>query len=138
MVCGLLARHSTGAYFFFNNRVIFSLANEGTAGSKQVQPRVSYMPDGGDTVSEMEGYDGCSHHRKTLVLLGHLVNGSVCALNRELHQIFNISAVNQMAKGFVQNFNGGLGRNFPCFGAAHTVSHSKDCASTVSQEGIFV
>jgi Na+/H+ antiporter NhaC len=40
----------------------------------------------------MKGHDGSGHHRKLRMLLGHLMNRSVGALNRQFHQIFNICA----------------------------------------------
>ena len=42
--------------------------------------------------------DGRGHHRKLCVILGHLVNGGVGALDGELHQIFDVGAVDLVAK----------------------------------------
>ena len=56
------------------------------------------------------------------MLLGHLVNGSIGALNGELHQVFDISVLRLVAKCFIENFDGSLRCHFTSFGATDAVN----------------
>src|ERR1041384_4723292 len=86
----------------------------------------------------MERNDGRGHHRKLRVLLGHLVNGGIGALDRELHQVFHVGAVNLVAKRFVEYLDRCLRRNFACFRAADAVCDSEDRTLAIVQKRVFV
>jgi len=121
MIRCLLGRHSSGAHFFFDDRVIFSFAVQLSVRSETVKSGIADMSEGRNVAFEVERNDGCGHHRKLRVLLGHLVNGGVGTLNRELHQVFHVGAVNLVAKRFVEHLDRCLRRNFACFRAAYAV-----------------
>ena len=72
------------------------------------------------------------------MLLGHLVNRSVGALNRELHQVFNVGAVGLMTKRFIENFDRSLRSNFAGFRAADAVGDRKDPTFAVCKKRVFV
>jgi hypothetical protein len=76
----------------------------------------------------MKRDDRRRHHRKLRVLLGHLVNRSVGPLNRQLHQVFDVSAVGLMTKRFIEHFDRGLRSDFAGFGAADAVGYREDRA----------
>ena len=76
----------------------------------------------------MKRDDRRRHHRKLRVLLGHLMDRGVGALNRELHQVFDVSAVDLMTKRLVEHFDGSLRSDFTGFGAADAISYRKDRA----------
>jgi hypothetical protein len=64
------------------------------------------MSDGRDVAVEIERDDRRSHVGEPGMLARHLVNGGIGALNRELHQVFDVGTIQLMAKGFVEDFNG--------------------------------
>ena len=86
----------------------------------------------------MKRDDRRRHHRKLRVLLGHLVNRSIGALNGELHQVFDVSAVGLVTKRFIENFDRRLRRDFTCFCAADAVCYSEDRALRIVQKGVFI
>src|SRR6185295_8520561 len=103
--------------------MILSFAQEFSGRSQTVKPRIANVADRRYVVSDMQSDNGRGHHGEPRVLLGHLMNRSIGALNRELHQVFDISIFDPMTKGFIEYFDCGLGSNFAGFSAAHAISH---------------
>src|SRR5258705_4020354 len=72
------------------------------------------------------------------MVLGHLMDRSVCSLNRKFHQVFNVSALQPMTKCFIQDFDRRLRRNFARLRATNAVRHGKDPAFAVRQKRVFI
>ncbi len=72
------------------------------------------------------------------MVLGHLMNGSVRALNRQLHQVFDVGAVRLMTKRFIEHFNRSLRSDFAGFRAADAVGNGKNAAFAVGEKRIFI
>ncbi len=68
------------------------------------------------------------------MVLGHLMDRGVRALNREFHQVFNVGVVSLMTKRFIEHFDRGLGSDFARFRSAHAVGDGKDATVAVGQE----
>src|SRR5438128_8921619 len=73
------------------------------------------------------------------MLGGHLMNRAVGALNRELHQVFNVVAVaNAVTECFVQDIDRRLRSYFAGLRAANSISHGKDAALPIAEKRILV
>src|SRR6185503_18051907 len=95
------------------------------------------MSKGRDVSVEMKSDDRRRHHRKLCVLLGHLVNRGVCALNRELHQILDVT-IALVTEGLVEYFDRGLRRDFTSFCTTYTIGYREDRTFAVVQKCVLV
>jgi hypothetical protein len=127
----LLRRHPSGPDFLFDYGMVFRLTMQFAVGAETIKARVSDVTDGGDVPVQVKRNDSCRHRGELWLFERHTVYGVVGALNRNLHQVFYIRAVNLMTKGFVQNFNRRLGGDFASLRAAHAVGDSEDATLRV-------
>jgi hypothetical protein len=126
MMRRLLWRHTPRPYFLFDYGMVFRLTMQFTVGAETIKARVSDVSDGGDVPVQVKRNDGCRHRGELRLFKRHTVYGVVGALNRNLHQVFYVSAVNLMTKGFVQNFNRRLRGDFASLRAANAVGDCED------------
>jgi len=69
------------------------------------------------------------------MLVRHLMDRSVGALNRQFHQVFDVVAVvDPVTKRFAENIDGGLGRDLTGLCAADAVGYGKDAAFMFAEE----
>ena len=88
---------------------------------------------------EMERHHSRRHHREARIVESHLMDRTVRALNRQLHQVFDVFAVGKLlTKGFVQDIHCRLRSHFACVGAANSIGNDKDAALAVRQKRVFV
>jgi hypothetical protein len=91
-----------------------------------------------DVLFDVKSDDRGSHHGEPGVLLGHLVNRGVSPLDSELHQVFNVGALDLVTKSFVENFYCCLRCDFTSLGSAYAISDCEDVAFTVCEERVFI
>jgi hypothetical protein len=118
--------------------MVGSLAVQASARVKSVKARIPDVPDRGYIARYLQCNNRRSHRRQLRQIIGHLENRSVCALERDLHNLFCVSIWRLVVKSFRKYFDRHLRSYVACLCPADAVGNGKQTDITLFEVRILV